>query len=296
LFKNLFDRKEAEKEAEISVIQPTSVTLFSEVPITEKAEKNVSNTVQDINENIYMTIGNCSHSGSLKQQEDSFACSDISQSTEKGLAAVVADGMGGLSAGKEVSSYVVSSLITMFESLDYSLELGSFGEQMKKITENINIEICKNLNKFENAGNNGNYSAGSTLAAIFFYGAKTPFDMKAHWVSVGDSRIYLLRGERLYAINEDHDYYNQLLNEHINNDLSLENIHADEQKDSLTSFIGNIELPFIDYNPKGFQIQKEDSFILCTDGVYNAISEQEIVTLVKYNPPQHACENIVRAA
>lgn len=64
----------------------------------------------DINEII---IGNAQRRGARDYQEDSFGYTPLSKAGDEGFAAVVADGMGGLSAGDQVSAYAVSAIIEM---------------------------------------------------------------------------------------------------------------------------------------------------------------------------------------
>jgi len=226
--------------------------------------------------------GNCSHWGEREYQEDSFGFSDIVDSgavSDKGILAVLGDGMGGLANGRAISEYTVSSFIKMFEVVDYD---APFEPQMMIIAEKINDEVCKN---FSIGGKSG---AGSTLVAAFVY------KLRLYWLCVGDSRLYLLRGGLLYPVNEDHDYANQLLAEYLRGRLGLESIQADPQKDSLTSYIGNEKLPFIDSNPRGFPICRDDTIVLCSDGVYNSLSEARIIEALEANDPQRACEDVAR--
>jgi serine/threonine protein phosphatase PrpC len=238
-----------------------------------------------VNENTCITvkIGNCSHQGARDYQEDSFGYSNIVDSktiSEKGFLAVLADGMGGLANGRAISDYVVSSFIKMFNALNYS---SPFPSQLESIVMKINEEVCRNFTV------DGKSGAGSTIAAAFVYRAKL------YWVCVGDSRLYVLRNKRLYAANEDHDYFNQLLPEHLADEISMKQIKSDEKKDSLASYIGNEKLPYIDVNRKGFPLRKGDMIILCSDGVYNGISGEELTALLKQYEPQRASEKITQA-
>jgi protein phosphatase len=228
-------------------------------------------------------FGNCSHQGAREYQEDSFGYSNIIDSdvvSEKGFVAVLADGMGGLENGRDISKYVVSSFITMFAEIEYK---AAFQTQLENIVVKINEEVCK---KFCIGGKSG---AGSTLAAVFVY------KVKLYWICVGDSRLYILRNNRLYAANEDHDYFNQLLSHNLTGHMSINDISANIQKDSLTSYIGNESLPFIDSNKKGFSICKDDMLILCSDGIYNGISDAEFINLLMQYEPQIAGEKTVQA-
>lgn len=250
--------------------------------VSDKSEGSIKLYYTE-NDFITVKIGNCAHQGARDYQEDSFGYSNIIDSdviSEKGFVAVLADGMGGLSNGKEISSYVVSAFIEMFNALSYD---APFPPQLERMVESINSEVCRN---FCEGGKSG---AGSTIVAAFTY--KT----NLYWVCTGDSRLYLKRGCKLYVANEDHDYFNQLLPELMHGETSMERISNDEQKDALTSYIGCEKLPFIDVSKRGFAIHKEDALVLCSDGIYNAVSDAEIINILAQNEPQAASEEIVQA-
>lgn len=243
-------------------------------------QKGIDVAIDD-NSRFILKFGNSQHIGSRKTQEDSFGYSNISNAEEiaqRGVFAVLADGMGGLSHGKQISDYVVTAMLNMFQKLDYALPIPM---QLEKIIEQINNEVS---NQFSEGGKS---VAGSTVVAALF------FKTKLYWVSVGDSRIYLLRDGFLYQMNEDHDYLNQLLGDCIRENIDLSDVLCDPQKDSLTSYIGNEKLPLIDANQKGFSLQKGDQIILCSDGVYNGITNAEMIECLKEDP-QAAAEKIIR--
>ena len=245
-------------------------------------QKGIDLFIDNTGTKVEIKFGNAQHIGGRLKQEDSFGYSNISDSmkiSQKGVLAVLADGMGGLSYGKEISEYVVSAALSMFENLNYSQP---FYIQIENIIRKINNEVSNRFSK------NGKSDAGSTIVLAFIY--KT----KLYWASVGDSRLYLLRDGYLYQINEDHDYLNHLLEAVINGNITLTEALADPQKNSLTSFIGNEKLPYIDISLKGFSIQRGDKIILCSDGVYNSISDAEFIELLK-KEPQVSADRIIRS-
>jgi protein phosphatase len=227
-----------------------------------------------------LKFGNSQHIGDRRNQEDSFGYSSISGSeiSEKGVLAVLADGMGGLSYGKQISEYVVSASKAMFEKLDYTMP---FPEQLENIVRKINSTVC------ENFSSDGKSNAGSTMVAAFVY--KT----RLYWACVGDSRLYLLREGLLYQINEDHDYFNEMMGQVMHDDMLLEEAKNHEEKDSLTSYIGSERLPYIDLCKRGFALQKQDKLVLCSDGIYNGMSNAELVGYLK-DEPQSAADRLVR--
>ncbi len=225
-------------------------------------------------------FGNAQHIGKRKIQEDCFGFSNITNSeriSQKGICAVLSDGMGGLSNGRYVSEYVVGSTLSLFDNLDYSINVHS---QLEAIVCKINDQVCKSCSGGDES------LAGATIAAVAVY------KDKLFWVCVGDSRIYLLRRGYLYQLNEDHVYRNKLIKDYLGGHIKLNAAFNDEQKNSLTSYIGNPKMPFVDCNRVSFSLQKGDKVMLCSDGVYNSLSDYEMIKRLQ-EEPQHASEGIV---
>ncbi|MCR4615841.1 MAG: serine/threonine-protein phosphatase [Clostridiales bacterium] len=229
-----------------------------------------------------LRLGNAQHQGRRPYQEDSCGYSNLSDTvltSQKGVLAVLADGMGGLSKGKEVSTAVVRGMIDYFNQHN---TVCSGGSDLLNRAETVNDEICRKYCP------SGRVESGSTLVCAQI------FNHRLHWLCVGDSRLYLCRGEMMYQINEDHDYLNQLLQEAILEDGSVSEAFSDPQKDVLVRCMGNRDLSFADASSDGLKLQNGDKLLLCSDGVYNALPLQTINTLMKL-PPQSAAQCIADA-
>ena len=125
--------------------------------------------------------------GTRNEQQDRIAVKE----KNKQLLAVVCDGMGGLSGGQIASKYVVEQLIEDFEK-DENTNPTDF-------LLNEAIQLDKEINELKDE--NGKYiGAGTTLVAVIIK------DHKLYYVSVGDSRIYLIRKEEIAQITEDQNY------------------------------------------------------------------------------------------
>lgn len=255
--------------------------MLRERPPQEKG--GIPVLLEDLNATVYFRFGNAQHTGGREQQQDSFGYSDLSSAEEiakRGVLAVLADGMGGLPEGTQTSEFVVNTMLSVFPGLQYDRPVPG---QLEHMVAEINGRVC------ENFVIGGQSRAGSTLAAALIY--KT----RLFWVCVGDSRIYICRKGALYQLNEDHNYLAQLLGRHMRGECSLEEAKRDPQKDALTSYIGHPELPYIDFNKRGFAVQRGDVFLLCSDGVYNALNNAELIGCLRADP-QHAAGDIVKAA
>lgn len=231
---------------------------------------------------MYINTGNSQNQGARPYQEDSFGYSDITSSSvvsEKGMLAILSDGMGGLANGKDVADSVVQASIAMFDSINPK---GNIEEQLRNIVAFINQSVADKY-----VGDDGRSKAGATMVFAYIY------KNRIYWITVGDSRIYCFRNGNLMQMNEDHDYKNQLLREYINNGGSLDEINADKQKDSLVCFIGKSEIPYVDVSIRGYKIKPDDTFVICSDGIYNGISEDTMKNILSHYDAQKASDKIV---
>lgn len=238
------------------------------------------------NASMYINTGNSQDQGARSYQEDSFGYSNLIDSrivSSKGVFAVLADGMGGLSNGKAVSDFVVQSAIAQFEAIDPH---ASISEQLIRIAYSINGQISKKYVV------DGSSKAGSTFVCAYI------FKNRIYWLTIGDSRLYCYRRGHLLQMNEDHDYKNQLLRDYIdsgeNADISaLKGIEANAQKDSLVSFIGKNGVPGVDVSLIGYRILPQDTFVLCSDGIYNGITQNNMKEILRASDAQTSSDQIV---
>lgn len=233
------------------------------------------------NASMYISTGLCQNIGQRPYQEDACGFTNVTDSvtvSEKGLFAVLSDGMGGLSNGREVAQYVVDSAVKSFETINPKR---SISDQLKAITIYINDGICRQY------VSSGQSTAGATMVLVYV------FKNRIYWVSCGDSRLYLVRKNGIFQMNEDHDYKNLLYREYLAVGTNLDEIDSEPQKDSLVSFMGKEHMPYADVSVKGFEIKPGDSFVICSDGVYNAIEEETIKSIVLENDAKSAGSKIV---
>lgn len=222
-----------------------------------------------------IALGSSQHQGMRPYQEDSFGYSSVEQSDidSNGLVAVVSDGMGGLSCGDKVSRYAVLAAKGIFSSAS---------------AEPVHIRFINYINSISAAVVQNYSGGGATLSAVYCT------SQGIYWCSTGDSRIYLCRNGRLYQLSRDFDYADRLLDRVINGEITFDEADNDPKKDSLAEYIGSGEILHPDVNIKPFLPEIGDKLLLCSDGVYNALSENELlIQLVK--KPQHCADGIVAA-
>ena len=229
---------------------------------------NVKEEIEADN-NAQFIVGKLHNVGKRSSQQDSFAVSDerdMKLCEEKGLIAIVADGMGGLSDGDKISSMVTLSLFKHF----YEKPLADFpGDTLLDMLKNANKEVNNFLkNKTERCG--------STLVTGIIK------DKKLYWLSVGDSHIYLYRGGNLMQLNREHTYKEELDLKVVNGEISMEEAIKNPQRTALTSYIGMGQLEKIDKNSAPVELKKGDRLIFATDGVFGTMKETQIASVMQY--------------
>jgi serine/threonine protein phosphatase PrpC len=216
-----------------------------------------------------ISLGYAQTKGKRDYQEDSFG---YGKSGEAAFTAVVADGMGGLVDGDEISTFVVSAMLKRSDKME---DLEPIAPQLSAVVQHINRKAMKKHMK-----------GGSTLAAVYC----NPEGI--FWCCVGDSRIYLFRNGRLTQLNEDCDYLNQLFDKLIEGSITYREAAGNSQKDSLAQYIGMKGAITPDCNLRPLLPQKQDKILICSDGVYNSLDETELGELLK-QPAQTAADAIL---
>ncbi|MBC2580537.1 PP2C family serine/threonine-protein phosphatase [Clostridium sp. DJ247] len=220
----------------------------------------------------YISIGNEQTIGKRKEQEDSFS----TVITENGIMAVLADGMGGYSKGKMASNIAVNTFIREFSKLDSINNIKNFFINVANMTNREIIENSKGIR------------TGTTMAAVIIC------DSYLHWVSVGDSAIVLFRNGEFINLNKKHIFEATLKEQYASGKISWEEVMNNPRKKRLTSYIGHHDFKDIELSKEAVELRTGDKIILCSDGVYNSISEFEMEKIfIKNTKPYKAAEEII---
>lgn len=212
--------------------------------------------------------------GTRPRQEDSFGtlnAGDVKLIKEQGLLAVVADGIGGLRDGKGASSLTLDILRTDFTQYDRSRHLGV------QLAESIMRAGQKVFQTYHT-------ESGSTVVAAILY------DEKLYFASVGDSTIWLVRNQEVIRLNEPHNMRFRIYRHTIScgsADPFEGRNNSEEHK--LTEYIGSEEVHAIDMNYRPLLLQDGDVLILCSDGVGDVLTDEEVLYCLKGRNSQQAC-------
>ena len=220
---------------------------------------------------VQVNQGCCSHIGRRKNQQDAYGFSDFEDTSfidHGGVLAVVCDGMGGLEKGDEASRLAVKTLLDCYMAKTVEEMIP---EALDKAVTMANWEV-NDLAK--QTGNDCN--VGTTLVAAVVY------QDELFWRSAGDSRIYLYRGNQLTQLSRDHTYAQELAQKQKSNEMLPEDIANHPDGNALVSYLGVGENMDVDQNKGPVKLQSGDVLLMCTDGVYNALSDAEMIEALQH--------------
>jgi PPM family protein phosphatase len=182
----------------------------------------------------------------------------------------VADGMGGHAAG-EVASKL--ALETLREAVSRQLSLA---DAFRMANERVH----------EMAWEPGKQGMGTTLVAILVDGSRYSV------ANVGDSRVYLVSGQGIRRLTEDHSF----VAEAVKRGQTEAEAMATPWKDALTRSIGTDEEVEADVTGP-HDLPHDAAFVICSDGLYKTLSDQDILGLfVGSSGAQGAAQSLVAAA
>ena len=218
--------------------------------------------------------GASSHVGMVRQQnEDAFVA-------ESNVFAV-ADGMGGHNAGEVASALAV-------EGLRRAAAAGfSAAEGLIAAINTTNATIHE-----ASGGLSEQRGMGTTLTALVPLPATDGEPQRVVVANVGDSRIYLWRGNELKQVSADHSYVQELLSEGL---ITAAEARIHPRRNIVTRALG-IEG---DVNADSWVLPMVvgDRYVLCSDGLVDEVDDAEIAAILRASTnPQVAADHLVRVA
>jgi len=197
---------------------------------------------------------------------------------------IVADGMGGQSAGEKASALAVELVPQKLESL-IDFEGGTTEDPVKAIDDAVafaNSEIIA-LSQLDSNFHN----MGTTI--VFVVRMAT----KCFVGGVGDSRVYLLRDDTLEQLTTDHSLTQALVDAQT---ITTEEAANHRYRNVLYRYLGTRD-GGTGTEAKELTIEPSDKFLICTDGVTDGIDDTEVQALLAaHDAPQQAAQAIVDAA
>lgn len=218
--------------------------------------------------------------GTRSYQQDAYRIDQTADGSK--TIVVLCDGMGGLEGGELASNMVADYVLTELQKLVVDENhmggiddiLASANELVKELKDEDGIPM----------------RAGTTLVIAIVV------DGKLDLVSVGDSSLYFYEAAsgQMRRLTNDHNYL--YMAEQMRDDKTF--IYDPFQRgDALVSFIGAPEIKYVDRTTAPIELCKGDKILLCSDGLYNLLSDNEIKEILASDKtPQQIAEEEISVA
>jgi PPM family protein phosphatase len=189
---------------------------------------------------------------------------------------IVADGMGGHRGGATASRLATETVKSQY--------LGSASEDVASALRDALTRA--NANVFAQSQTNPDLRGmGTTTSALVIRGNQGWF---AH---VGDSRIYLVRGDSIQQLTEDHSLVATMVREGL---LTSQEAEHHPRRNVLQRSIGVGEEVEVDVRGP-MDVRENDTFILCSDGLHGLVKEEEMTRIARL-PLHQAANEFVKLA
>jgi protein phosphatase len=190
---------------------------------------------------------------------------------------VVCDGIGGNVGGDMAANLAVLTMLAAFRNHEKILEPGLFLQESTAEAHQAILDFATHQKRLE--------GMGTTVVATLIRGNIV---FCAH---VGDSRVYLLQNNELKQLTKDHSYVQELVDAGV---LTSDDATHHPMRNIITRALGTGK-PHAELHMP-FTIQNNDKLLLCTDGLFNELSNEQICSLMLSNPLETIAQSLVDAA
>jgi serine/threonine protein phosphatase PrpC len=190
-----------------------------------------------------------------KSNEDRYL---IKKLPDRSVLLAVADGLGGEVAGDYAAEIIMGRLAEIQQ-----VSVGKEQQELELLVKDIDIAINREAEK-----NNDLEGMGSTLVGILLRNGC------AHWVHVGDSRLYVLRERQLVQITEDQMFSRFLLEE---GEITPEQVSTHYSRHILDQCVG---CGICEPETGRLKVRSHDLLILSTDGLHDKVPYETMMTLL----------------
>ena len=186
---------------------------------------------------------------------------------------VVADGMGGHAAGDVASRSIVEKLAAIKASADANELINAVENGLLEVNESLIQQATERTDR---------QTMGSTVSVM------VAFHKKCFSLWAGDSRTYRVRNGRLQRMTSDHSKVQDLVDDGL---LNEEEAERHPEANVITRAIGATRNLYIDLDVH--DVDAGDRYMLCSDGLYKEVAEEEMADLISQGSPEDACNALV---
>jgi len=229
-------------------------------------------------------VSGTTHKGGRENNEDRFGVYDESTplfKPERGYLYCVADGMGGHRAGEMASQIAVQKMQEYYSELHTISDDSSIPELLQKLFIEANKKVIA-----QSESDNQYRNMGTTLTVAVVK------DETLYYAHAGDSRLYILRKGQLKQLTDDHTITAEL---YRMGRISKEEITKHPHRNRLLSYLGMPEELTVQVG--AFELAEDDRFLLCTDGLTDAVDDERLSELLSADSNAEAiCQSLRETA
>jgi len=181
----------------------------------------------------------------------------------------VADGMGGAAAGEVASKLAMEVLDESFSRYVEELRAGNPVVGIDKLTDKA-MRLANRRVYGAAIKHQGRRGMGTTLTCVAVLGRR------AYVGHVGDSRAYMVRGDKIYQLTKDHSWVEEQLEKGL---LSEDEAEQHEWRNLITRALGT--RPQVAPDVIEIAVQPKDIFVISTDGLHGLVKPEEILAEVQ---------------
>ena len=203
---------------------------------------------------------------------------------------VVADGIGGRTAGREASQLALDTIIRyILHAMPSYYGMREFSRA--ELVDNLKSAFLwanERILQCTNGAAGPDAIMGSTLTMAYILWPQ------AYVVHVGDSRCYLFRQGKLWQVTHDHTVAQQMADDGV---LDPSETEGSTWRNGLTNVLGGTGESICDPEVNGVTLADGDALLLCTDGLTNAVPEETIAyELNQVRPTKDICATLIKNA
>jgi serine/threonine protein phosphatase PrpC len=208
---------------------------------------------------------------------------DAQAMTNKGALFIVADGMGGHALGEVASAMAV----TLISEAYYLAESDDVLAVLQNAIRQANAAICQKSEQLQAAepDESKRKPMGTTYVVVVVKGGT------AYVANAGDSLAYIIGNDQIKQIAQNHSWVAEQVRE---GKMTLEEARAQGKNNVITRCLG-METD-IEIYAATEQVHDGDILVLCTDGLHNLVSEDEIRTIVEQYGPEESTSRLIARA
>ena len=198
-----------------------------------------------------------------------------------GAWAVVCDGMGGHSGGNVASKIATDTISDRIkENIRPAMRELSVRNMLESAVVTANADIYVRASKEKELA-----GMGTTVVAVVC------MNSKAVIAQVGDSRCYLLRKDKIIQLTKDHSLVQQLVD---SGSITKEEAVHHHLKNVITRALGIENDVCVDFYDT--ELYENDKLLLCSDGLTNHVSDEEILNLINNNKTSDYATKLINKA